>query len=115
MKPMTDEQKQDANTFFQSQCDKIMEVHRSIESASRKSVVENHEEEDYQELARKADELLPPTGNRIALKKCCTHGILDRAILCGLGMSADSANIVMEHIEELRAEIKRLKSILDNG
>lgn len=43
------------------------------------------------------------------LRKACTIGILDRAILCGLGMSADSANIVMDHIEELRDEIKRLK------
>ena len=51
----------------------------------------------------------PGSARNAALKATVTMGILDRAILCGLGLSADSANIVMLHIEELRDEIKRLK------
>lgn len=66
-------------------------------------VTENREREAKASLAA-------PSGSaKSAIKKCCTMGILDRAILCGLGLSADSANIIMEHIEELREEIKSLK------
>lgn len=50
------------------------------------------------------------SARRAALKATCTMGILDRAILCGLGLSADSANIVMLHIEELRDQIKRMSN-----
>jgi len=50
-----------------------------------------------------------------ALKACCSMGVLDRAILVGLGLSPESANTVMLHSEELREEIRRLRLLTPNA
>lgn len=45
------------------------------------------------------------------LKSICSLGELDRAILVSLGLSSESANIVMDYIEELRDSTKNSKTV----